>query len=72
MLRVLTVIAFATSIFAACGGSMSGKLGNAACETGCDEAKSACVDECAEDADPTACQIACDEARSKCASDCKK
>ncbi len=72
MLRALTVIAFASSLFVACGGSMSGKLGNAACETGCDEAKSKCVEECAEEADATACQLACDEAKSKCVSDCKK
>ena len=72
MLRAL-FFTLAASLFAAgCGGAMSGKLGNAACEAGCDEAKSACVDECAEEADATACQLACDEARSKCASDCKK
>lgn len=70
-MRIVFGVVCSLGLLAGCGGSMQGNLGNAACEASCDEAKTTCVDECAEEVDIDACRFACEEARQKCESECK-
>ncbi|MEO1483233.1 MAG: hypothetical protein AAFU77_14095 [Myxococcota bacterium] len=62
---------FCALLFAGCGAMSKGSLENAACNTGCDEARDKCVAECAEEVDKSACEIACGEAKQKCQTECK-